>query len=133
MLVAQSCPTLCDPMDCSLPGSSVLCPWDSPGKNTGSGSHFLLREIFPIQEWNLGLLHCRQILYYLSHHGKGIVSKMWQVLFINILNHSTNMFKLLRTKEGISESCALLETQFCNHKTPGSLGYQQTAGKWDEI
>ena len=32
LLVSQSCPTLCDPMDCSLPGSSVR--GDSPGKNT---------------------------------------------------------------------------------------------------
>ena len=42
----QSCPTLCDPMDCSLPGFSVhgiLRPWDSPGKNTGVGCHFLLQ------------------------------------------------------------------------------------------
>ena len=44
-LVAQSCPTLCDPMDCSLPGSSVLR--DSPGKNTGVGCHALLQRIFP--------------------------------------------------------------------------------------
>ena len=36
----QSRPTLCDPMDCSLPG--LLRPWDSPGKNTGVGCHFLL-------------------------------------------------------------------------------------------
>ena len=36
-LVAQSCPTLCDPMDCSLPGSYVH--GDSPGKNTGVGCH----------------------------------------------------------------------------------------------
>ena len=79
--VTQLCPTLCDPMDCSLPGSSMgfarqeywsgvplpsptetlllllshfscvqLCvttrlphPWDSPGKNTGVGCHFLLQ------------------------------------------------------------------------------------------
>ena len=34
-LVAQSCPTLCDPMDCSLPGSSVN--GDSPSKNTAVG------------------------------------------------------------------------------------------------
>ena len=34
-LVTQSCPTLCDPMDCSLPGSSVH--GDSPGKNTAVG------------------------------------------------------------------------------------------------
>ena len=38
-LVAQSCLTLCDPMDCSLPGSSVH--GGSPGKNTGVGSHAL--------------------------------------------------------------------------------------------
>ena len=39
------------------------CPWDSPGKNTGMGSHFLLQGIFPTQGSNPGLLHCRQILY----------------------------------------------------------------------
>ena len=36
----QSCPTLCDPRDGSPPGSR---PWDSPGKNTGVGCHFLLQ------------------------------------------------------------------------------------------
>ena len=39
-LVTQSCPTLCDPMDCSPPVSSVH--WDSPGKNTGVCCHALL-------------------------------------------------------------------------------------------
>jgi len=37
----QSCPTLCDPIDGSPPGSPR--PWDSPGKNTGMGCHFLLQ------------------------------------------------------------------------------------------
>ena len=45
----------------------VLCPWDSPGKNTGVGCHTLLQGIFPTQESNPGLSHCRQILYHLSH------------------------------------------------------------------
>ena len=40
----------------------LLCPWDSPGKNTGAGGHFLLQGIFPSPGLNLGLLHCRQIL-----------------------------------------------------------------------
>ena len=31
--------------------ASLLCPWDSPGKNTGVGSHFLLQGIFPTQDW----------------------------------------------------------------------------------
>ena len=37
----QLCPTLCDPIDGSPPDS---CPWDSPGKNTGVGCHFLLQS-----------------------------------------------------------------------------------------
>ena len=68
-LVAQSCLTvsLCHPLDCSLPGSSVH--WDSSGQNTGVGCHALLQGIFPIQRLNPGLPHCRQILYCLSHQG----------------------------------------------------------------
>ena len=61
MLVPSSCPTLCDPMDCSPPGSSVH--GDSPGKNTGVACYTLLQGIFPPQGLNLGLLHCRWILY----------------------------------------------------------------------
>ena len=44
----------------------ALCPWDSPGKNTGVGSHFLLQGIFLIQGSNLGLPHCKYILYHLN-------------------------------------------------------------------
>ena len=66
-LVAQSCPTLCDPMDCSPPGSSIH--GDSPGKNTGVGCHALLQGIFPTQVLNPGLPHCRWILYHLSYQG----------------------------------------------------------------
>ena len=46
--------TLCDPMDCSLPGSSAR---NFPGKNTGMGCCFLLQKIFLTQGWNLHLLH----------------------------------------------------------------------------
>ena len=45
----------------------LLCLWYFPGKNTGVGCHFLLQGIFPTRGSNLGLLHCRQILYHLSH------------------------------------------------------------------
>ena len=58
--------TLCDAMDHSPPGSSV---WNFPGKNTGVGSHSIFQGIFPTQGSNLRLLHCRQILYNLSHQG----------------------------------------------------------------
>ena len=47
----------------------LLCPWNSPGKNTGVGSHSLLQGTFPTPGLNLGLLHCRQILYRLSQPG----------------------------------------------------------------
>ena len=63
--VAQSRPTLSDPMDCSPPGSSGH--GDSPSKNTGVGCHALLQGIFPTQGSNPGLQHCRRILYLLSH------------------------------------------------------------------
>ena len=46
-----------------------LCPWNSPGKNTGMGCHSLLQGIFLTQASNPSLLHCRQILYHLSHQG----------------------------------------------------------------
>ena len=49
-LIAQACLTLCDPMDCSPPGSSVH--GDCPGKNTGVGCHALQQGIFPTQGLN---------------------------------------------------------------------------------
>jgi len=47
--------------------TGFLCPRDFPGKNTGEGCQALLQGIFLTQGLNLGLLHCRQILYHLSH------------------------------------------------------------------
>ena len=44
-------------------------PWNSPSQNTGVGSLSLLQGIFPTQESNPGLLHCRWILFQLSHKG----------------------------------------------------------------
>jgi len=53
----------------SLPPCGLYSPWDSPGQNTGVGSHSLLQGIFPTQESNGGLLHCSRILYQLSYQG----------------------------------------------------------------
>ena len=72
--VTQSCPTLWDPIDCSLPGSSVH--GDSPGKNTGVGCHALFQGIFPTKRLNPGLPHCRWIVYHLSHQGSW--RRQWQ-------------------------------------------------------
>ena len=56
-------------MSDSLWPHGLYSPWNSPGQNTGVGSHSLLEGIFPIQGSNPGLLHCRWILYQLSHQG----------------------------------------------------------------
>ena len=67
---AQSCLTLCHSI--GLWFNRLLCPWNFPGKNTGVGCHLLLQEIFLTQGLNprlLCLLHCRQVLYLLSHQG----------------------------------------------------------------
>ena len=61
LLITQSCPALCNLVDCSL------CSQNSPGKNTGVGCHSLLQWIFLTQKLNPGLLHCRWILYHLRH------------------------------------------------------------------
>ena len=74
VLVAQLSPTLCDPMDCNL--TSLLCQWNSPGKNSRVGCCSLLQEIFPTQGLNSGLSHCRQILYCLSYQGSPETAKL---------------------------------------------------------
>ena len=70
----QSCPTLCYPMDCSPPGSSVH--GDSPGRNTGVGCHALLQGIFSTQELYprlLCLLHWQAGSLPLAPPGKTLV------------------------------------------------------------
>ena len=62
-----------------LYSTKLLCPWDSAGKNTRVGCHALLQGIFLNQGLNLGLPHCRQILYCLNHLGSP--------LFLYILYH----------------------------------------------
>ena len=52
--VSQSCPTLCNPLDCSPPGSSVH--GDSPGRNAGVGCPVLLQGIFLTRGLNPGVL-----------------------------------------------------------------------------
>ena len=105
--VAQSCPTLCDPMDYTLQGilqARILAEvaFPSPGieprsptlqadslpaepqgkpKNTGVGSPSLLQQIFLSQELNQGLLHCRWILYQLSYQFSSVdlLSHVWLI------------------------------------------------------
>ena len=66
-LVAKSCLTLCDPLDCSP--WWPFCLWDFSGKNTGVDCHFLLQGIFQTPRWNLCLLHWQTNSLSLSHLG----------------------------------------------------------------
>ena len=100
MKVTQTCPTLCDPWTIqsrvlelvtfpfsrisSQPGieprSPTLqadsLPSEPPGKHMNTGAHnlSLLQGMFPTQGLNLGILHCRQLLYHVSHQGSQLVS-----------------------------------------------------------
>ena len=90
--VAQSCPTLCDPLDCSPPGSSVfqarILEWVAI---------FLLQGIFLTQGLNshlLCFLHCRQILYPLSHQGSSLRDSQRQ---FPIIKETMNSFTKVRS------------------------------------
>ena len=65
-----------------LQSTRLLCPWDSPSKDTGVGCHFLLQGILPTQGLNPGFSPCRRILYCLSYQGSPRmlewIALMWQ-------------------------------------------------------
>ena len=91
-------------------------PWHSPVKNTRVGSHSLPQRIFLIQGSNLGLLHCRQILYHLSHWGPisgKVTHDCWQ-WYINGRIWWYNLVKF----SSVTQSCpTLCDPMDCS--TPG--------------
>ena len=99
VLVTQSCPNFCDPP----PPPRLLCPWSSPGKNTGVGRHFLLQGIFPTQGSNSGLLHCQWVFTTWACK-EAVNSQMWNNLSmkLNILLDYNS-----KNKISISESSNL--------------------------
>ena len=111
-LVTQSCLTLCNPVDCNLPGR-LLCPWDSPGKSTGVGCHFLLQRIYLTQGSNPGLPHCRKMFYHLSHQGspipkKGNAKKCSKNCTIALTSQTSKvMFKILKARLQQYMNCEL--------------------------
>ena len=68
---SESCSVLSD----SLWSHGLYSPWNSPDQKTGVGSLSLLQGVFPTQGSNPGLLHCRHILYQLSHQGSPEIQK----------------------------------------------------------
>ena len=77
MLVAQSSLSL---QPHGLQPIRLLYPWDSPGKSTVVGCHFLLQGIFRTQGLNPGLLHCGQILYSLNYPGSYLIGNDKRIL-----------------------------------------------------
>ena len=69
-------------MSDSLLPHGLYSPWTSPGQNPAVGSLSFLQGIFPTQGLNPGLLHCRQILYQLSHKGN---YNCWNHIWLNII------------------------------------------------
>ena len=86
VLVTQLCPTLCNPVDCRPPGSSAcgilqarILDWSISISivDWRISIYFLLQGIFRTQRSNPSLLHCRQILYFLSHRGSPKQREFW--------------------------------------------------------
>ena len=104
-----------------LQPAGLPCPWDSPGKITGLGSHALLQGIFPTQELNPCPLHCGWILYLLKYQEAPRVreltpnsskEKKKEILFLNDYMSSL-----------VCKSVDTLDKKRCNGMT-NSTGYQ---------
>ena len=86
-----------------LQPAKLLHPWDFPGKSTGVGCQFLLQEIFQTQGLNLGLVHCRQMLYHLRPQGSPIfaVLRMGNMAFgITFWKTKQDVFFFSRLSQG---------------------------------
>ena len=111
--VVSSCPTLCDPMDCSPPGSSVH---EILQARMLASIHSFLQGIFPPQGSNLDFLHCRQIIYHLSHQGgPSIYMQIYICKYIHIMYTymPTHMCILTHTWEYINMSLYIFITVIC--------------------
>ena len=96
--VTQLSLTLCDPMDCSPPGSSV--PGSLQAKRLEWVCHSLLQGIFPTQGSNPGLLHGRQILYSVSHQESPMGEwEQWKRLTAKIKNNFNRALSIKDTEE----------------------------------
>ena len=111
-MITQSCPTFLQPH--GLLFTRLLCPQNSPGKNTGVGSHSLLQRIFPPQGLNPGLLHCRRgILYHLSHLGSAYhTGPLVQWFLDSCCIHPLHKYYLSGYTQQWTEVCVLMEFIF---------------------
>ena len=106
--VTQSCLTLCS-------------PWSSLGHNTGVGSLSLLQGIFPTQGSNPGLLHCRWILYQLSHEGSPRIVEWVAYPFSSRSSRSRNWTLVSRIAGRFFTNWAIRQAPY----------WPELSGKWD--
>ena len=110
-----------------LQPARILCPWDSPGKNTGVGCQFHLQGIFPTQGSNPGFLHCRLILLTTKPPGKskntGVssLSLLWGPCWPRNRTRDSCMVGRFFTSWATSSSEWLLEN-FSEASTQSGLG-----------
>ena len=118
----------CDPLDCSLSGSSVLR--DSSGQNTGVGSLCLLQGIFLTQELNPGLLHCRRFFTDWATR-EALMDNIFSLIKKNkqpFLKEKMTIFHL-RSSQSLLKKSAVIQknTIFCGSFCPNSLSLLKPA------
>ena len=89
----------------------LYSPWNSPSQYTGVGSFSLLQGIFPTQGLNAGLLHCRWILYQLSHMGNPRIVEWVAYPFSSRSSQLRNQTQVSLTAGGFFTSRATREAQ----------------------
>ena len=136
-LVAQSCPAVLRPHRLLL--TRLLCPWDSPGKNTGVGWRALLHGIFLTQESNLSLLHWQGYSLSLSHQrsphmnlqlGKIIYHKAYFIIKCWLVHV---IYWLLYLEKGMTIHSSILAWRVPWTERPGGLqfvGLQKIRHDW---
>ena len=124
-LITQLC-LFCDPMDCSM--GRLLCPWDSSGKNTWMGCHFLLQGIVPTQGYNLYLLHWQVDSLQLSHLGSSLWGLPWIYLLWLICKFKVN--NLPHAALHKCQALAALPYKSCVDLTGHEIGCH-AQGPWD--
>ena len=95
----------------------VLCsPWSSPVQNTAMGGLSLLQGIFPNQGSNPGLLHCRWILYHLSHQGSPRILERVAYPFSSGSSQPRNWTGVFCIAAGFFTNWAIREPPYINHR-----------------
>ena len=95
----------CSVVSNSLGHHGLYSPWNSTGQNTGVGSLFLLQSVFQTQESNLGLLHCRRILYQLSYEGTGLISLLSKGFSTVLSSTAVQKYQFFDTQPSLWSNC----------------------------